>query len=185
LVSGGTQGRRRRGLRRSFGSGLFEAERRARACGRASETGGGHPGLGLVLSPQGTAQAYTAWTGPAGTGDGACAIPRCPPTQRVMALPRHGDRELGKSGAGGDVSPHFYAARSGTSSRREARRSPPPRHPGGSRNLSSEMRKSHGLSAGLEEAPAFGGATLRGRGRIPSAARDRSRSQLIRPRNVR
>ena len=75
---------------RSFETGLFEARRRARAGLRVSETGFGHPGLGLARVPQGTAQALAAWTGPAGTGKAASAPPRCPPTQRVMALPRHG-----------------------------------------------------------------------------------------------
>jgi len=93
---GGNLGfRRNPGTRRTRASalvrtGLFEARRRAQAGPHASETGFGHPGLGLARVPQGTAQVLAAWTGPAGTGDGVRAAPRCPPTQRVMALPRHG-----------------------------------------------------------------------------------------------
>jgi hypothetical protein len=86
-------------------AGLFEAERR-----RELSDGFGNGERAYrprpCPDPQGTAQASGPGRDPR-EPETASAVPRDPPTQRVMALPRRGDRETGTLGAGGDVSPHF------------------------------------------------------------------------------
>jgi len=82
---------------------LFEAAR-GESCCDASETGNGHPGLGLARTRREPPRPH-GLDGTHGDRTAALATERCPPTQRVIASPRRGIVRLGHWGLAATPAP--------------------------------------------------------------------------------
>jgi hypothetical protein len=90
------------------GANLFEAAR-GESCCDASETGNGHPGLGLARTRREPPRPH-GLDGTHGDHPAASASERCPPTQRVIASPRRGIVRLGHWGLAATPAPILVLA---------------------------------------------------------------------------